>query len=125
MQSQSPALASTPRTRRPTRSVLRLLELQEDARAMTDAVMDVAIGERDHLYGRLLCGERQTLAVERDPPREHRKGLNRERLARPAARELGPGDRSTHHGDRTIRRDGVRAGRRVGVAGTRAPQGHR
>jgi hypothetical protein len=81
MQSQSPALTRAPRTRRQARSVLRLLELQEDARSMTDAVMDVAVGERDYLNGRLLRGERQTLAVERDPTREHREGINRERLA--------------------------------------------
>jgi hypothetical protein len=96
MQSQSPALTRAPRTRRQARSVLRLLELQEDARSMTDAVMDVAVGERDYLNGRLLRGERQTLAVERDPTREHREGINRERLASPASRELCPGDRPTH-----------------------------
>src|SRR5215831_14500902 len=107
MPSQRPARTRAPRTGRPARSVLRLLELQEDARAMTDAVMDVAVGERDHLHGRLLRGERQTLATERDPTCEHREGYNRKGLARPAARELGPGDLPTHHGDRAIRRDGI------------------
>src|SRR5712691_10126845 len=48
------------------RSVLRLLELQEDARSMTDTVLDVAVGVRDHLNGRLLRGERQALVVPRD-----------------------------------------------------------
>jgi hypothetical protein len=88
---------------------------------MTDAVTDSrnSVVERHDCDGRLLRGERQSLAVEWDQTSEHREGINRERLASPPSREHGPGDLPTHHGECAIRRDGVRE-RCLGVARTRA-----
>src|SRR2546426_1094516 len=55
---------------------------------MTDAMLNVSIGERHILLGRSVAGERQALVVLGDLTAELREVIDRERLAGTFAREL-------------------------------------
>src|SRR3989441_11791752 len=76
---------------------------------MTDAMLNVAIGERHILLARRGAGERQALVVLGDSAAELREVINRERLAGTCARQLCsrelPGDLC---GERAVGRDVIR-----------------
>ena len=76
---------------------------------MTDAMLNVSIGERHILLGRSVAGERQALVVLGDLTAELREVIDRERLAGTFARELFPRQMRGHlRGERAVGLDVIR-----------------
>src|SRR5438128_9485826 len=89
---------------------------------MTDAVLNVSIGERHVLVGRSVAGERQALVVLGDLTAELREVIDRERLAGTFARELFPRQLPGHlRGEGAVGRDVIRE-RGLEVTRKRTPE---